>query len=104
MTGLLPARKIAAMAETYEVTVAPHTPLSYVQWAASVQFDACISNFVIQEVIPEGSVREPDLIRREVVVEPIPVEKGMIQVSTRPGLGTEFNEGVLTKYPYRPFD
>ncbi len=104
MTGFLSAIKIAAIAETYDVTVAPHTPLSYVQWAASVQFDACISNFAIQEVIPEGSVREPDPIRREIVLESIHVEKGTIKVPTKPGLGVELNEVVAERFPYRPFD
>jgi len=104
MTGLLSARKIAGMAETYEVNVAPHTPLSYVQLAASVQFDACIPNFAIQEVIPEGSVRDPDPIRREIVVKPLHVERGVIKVPIEPGLGVELNETASVKYLYRPYD
>jgi galactonate dehydratase len=104
MTGLLTARKIAAIAESYEVTVAPHTPLSYVQWAASLQLDACIPNFAIQEVIPEDSVRDPDPIRKTIVAKPIPIEAGFISIGATPGLGIELNGEISTKYPYRPYD
>ncbi len=54
--------------------------------------------------IPEGSVRERDPIRREIVVESMHVERGTIRVPTGPGLGVELNEAVADKYPYRPFE
>ena len=43
-------RKIAAMAEAYDVAVAPHCPLGPIALAASLQLDACTPNAVIQEL------------------------------------------------------
>ena len=48
--GLLECRKIAAMAEAFDVAVAPHCPLGPVALAASLQLDACTPNAVIQEL------------------------------------------------------
>ena len=47
--GLLEARKIAAMAETYYVGVAPHNPLGPVANAAALHFALSTPNFLIQE-------------------------------------------------------
>lgn len=47
--GILECRKIAAMAEAYDVAVAPHCPLGPIALAACVQLDACTPNVIIQE-------------------------------------------------------
>jgi galactonate dehydratase len=47
--GILEVRKIAAMAEAYDVAVAPHCPLGPIAFAASLQLDACTPNAFIQE-------------------------------------------------------
>ena len=47
--GILEVRKIAAMAEAYDVAVAPHCPLGPIALAASLQLDACTPNVFIQE-------------------------------------------------------
>lgn len=47
--GIWETRKIAAMAETYDVALAPHCPLGPVALAAALQVDACTPNAVIQE-------------------------------------------------------
>ncbi len=47
--GISECRKIAAMAEAYDVAVAPHCPLGPLALAASLQLDACTPNFLIQE-------------------------------------------------------
>jgi galactonate dehydratase len=103
MTGLLPGKKIAAMAEAYEVKVAPHTPLSYVQWAASLHLDAGLPNFFIQEVIPSPKPMHAEA-GKEIVVTPFQVEGGYLPIPTDPGQGVELNEAVLASYPYTPFD
>ena len=48
--GLLEARKIAAMAEAYDVAVAPHCPLGPIALAACLQLAACTPNVAIQEM------------------------------------------------------
>ena len=49
--GLWEARKIAAMAETYYVSVAPHNPLGPVATAAAIHFALATPNWLIQEAI-----------------------------------------------------
>ena len=47
--GILEVRKIAAMAEAYDVALAPHCPLGPIALAACLQVDACSPNAFIQE-------------------------------------------------------
>ena len=47
--GISELRRIAAMAETYDVTVAPHCPLGPITLAASLQIDFATPNILIQE-------------------------------------------------------
>lgn len=49
LTGLFELEKIARMAETYDVTVAPHCPNGPVSLAASLQVGCCATNIAIQE-------------------------------------------------------
>jgi galactonate dehydratase len=48
--GLLECRKIAAMAEAFDVAVAPHCPLGPLALAACLQLAACTPNVAIQEM------------------------------------------------------
>ncbi len=47
--GILELKKIAAMAEAYDVALAPHCPLGPVALAACLQVDSCCPNAFIQE-------------------------------------------------------
>lgn len=47
--GLSECRRIAALAETFDVLVAPHCPLGPLALAASLQLAFCTPNFLIQE-------------------------------------------------------
>src|SRR5699024_3278672 len=47
--GILETKKIAAMAEAYDVAVAPHAPYGPIALAATLQVDACTPNVFIQE-------------------------------------------------------
>jgi galactonate dehydratase len=48
--GILECRKIAAMAEAYDVAVAPHCPLGPLALASCLQLAACTPNVAIQEI------------------------------------------------------
>lgn len=93
--GIMEAKKIAAMAETYYVAIAPHCPYGPILAAASLQLDACIPNFLIQEGCSSGL---------ELLKEPFEIKEGYIEVSEKPGLGIELDEEIIAKYPYRPCD
>jgi galactonate dehydratase len=95
--GLWEARKIAAMAETYYVSVAPHNPLGPVATAAAIHFGIATPNFLIQEAI-----RADVPWREEVVLNPVEVVDGRVGLPTRPGLGIEVNEEAAARHPFAP--
>ena len=97
--GILECKKIAAMAETYHVKVAPHNPASPVCLAVCVQLDACMPNFLIQEMVwKDVSWRD------KILKEPIKVEGGYIRLPTKPGIGIELDEKIIEEHPYRPYE
>jgi galactonate dehydratase len=95
--GLWEARKIAAMAETYSMAVAPHNPNGPIATAAVVHFALATPNWLIQEAIASDVPW-----RNEVIVNPIEVVDGSIAPPTRPGLGIDVDEQAAAKYPFKP--
>ncbi len=92
--GILEAKKIAAMAESYYISVQPHNSNGPLSNFAAMHVDASIPNFIIQEFF------EPYIDRfNEVLTEPIVYEKGYLKVPTKPGLGTDLREEVIKKRP-----
>lgn len=91
--GILEARKLAAMAETFDVAVAPHCPLGPLCLAASLQLDFCTPNAVIQEqsigIHYNQKVELLDYVKNP---EFFKIEKGFITVKSAPGLGVEIDE------------
>ena len=96
--GLLETRKIAAMAETYYVKVAPHNPNGPVATAASVQLGACLPNFCILEY----ASNQP--WRNDVIQEPLEIVDGYVQLPDKPGLGVELNHEGIARLPYQAQD
>jgi galactonate dehydratase len=93
--GLWEAKKIAAMAETYYMGVAPHNPLGPVANAAALHFALSTPNFLIQE----------DMLadvpwRWEVVKHDLKTEGGYWLCCERPGLGVEVDEAAAKKHPF----
>jgi len=91
--GIWETRKIAAMAEAYDVAVAPHCPLGPIALAACFQLDFCTPNAFIQEQslgihYNQGS----DLL--DYLADPgvFEYEDGYVKLLTAPGLGIEINE------------
>lgn len=95
--GLLEARKIAAMAETYYMGVAPHNPLGPVANAAALHFDLATPNFLIQEdMLTDVPWRE------EVVRSELRHEGGYWLPPTASGLGIDIDERAAARHPYEP--
>jgi galactonate dehydratase len=91
--GILELRKIAAMAEAFDVAVAPHCPLGPIALAASLQLDACTPNAFIQEQSLGVHYNEGgDLLDYLVDPEPLGVRDGALAVPAGPGLGVEIDE------------
>jgi galactonate dehydratase len=83
--GLSEARKIAAMAEAWQLPIAPHDCTGPVILAASTHLSLHAPNALVQE-----SVRAfYNSWYKELVTEVPPVQNGYITVSDRPGLGLD---------------
>jgi galactonate dehydratase len=95
--GLWEARKIAAMAETYSMAVAPHNPNGPIATAAVVHFALATPNWLIQEAIANDVPW-----RNEVITNPIEVVNGYIEPPTRPGLGIDVDEQAAARHPFQP--
>lgn len=91
--GILETRKIAAMAEAYDVAVAPHCPLGPIALASCLQLDTCSPNAFIQEQslgihYNKGS----DLLDYLKDPSVFAYKDGFVSNLTAPGLGIEVNE------------
>jgi galactonate dehydratase len=95
--GLSEMKKIAAMAETYQISVAPHNPLGPVATMANIHFALSTPNFLIQEVM-----RQDVPWRNEVVDAPLDIRDGYVYPPTKPGLGLEVDEQGAAAHPYNP--
>jgi len=95
--GISEARRIAAMAETYMISVACHNPQGPISTAASLHVGFATPNYLIQEV-----VRKDVPWRHDVVTEPIDMDRGVSRVPTASGLGIDINEKEAAKHPFQP--
>ena len=92
--GVTVARKVAAMAEAYGVEMAFHSAFGPIQNAVTVQLDAAIPNFLIQESFYDCF----PAWKRQLVRDQSKVENGQTKVPTRPGIGVEVDEKVLEEH------
>jgi mannonate dehydratase len=94
--GITEARKIAAIAECYQVRTAWHGPgdISPIAHAANVHLDLAIPNFGVQEM-----VRFPEVVREVISGSPV-FKDGFLMVDEVPGLGCDIDEAKAAKYPY----
>jgi len=82
--GISEARKIAAMAEAYYVTVAPHNPNSPLSTLVSAHAAIGMPNFLVLEFIADDAPWRDDIME-----PPLRVEHGHLIPPDKPGLGTE---------------
>ncbi len=83
--GLTEARKIAGMADAWQLPVAPHDCTGPVVWAASTHLSLHAPNALIQESVRAFYTGW----YKELVTELPIVENGMIRLNDKPGLGLE---------------
>jgi galactonate dehydratase len=94
--GIWETRKIAAMAEAFDVAVAPHCPLGPIALASCLQVDFCSGNAFIQEQslgihYNQGSdvldyLTDPNVFK---------YQEGFVPLLTAPGLGININEAKV---------
>jgi L-alanine-DL-glutamate epimerase-like enolase superfamily enzyme len=92
--GLLESVKIAAMAEAYEVNVAPHNYYGHLATAISAHFCAVTPNFRVLEVDVDSAAWRDELFNHTPTIE-----NGDLVLSNAPGWGVEVNEATLRAHP-----
>jgi galactonate dehydratase len=94
--GLSECRRIAAMAEAYDVAVAPHCPLGPLALGACMQLALTTPNFVIQEMSLGIHYNVGhDLLSYMRNPEVFDVRDGMVAALQGPGLGVEIDEDMV---------
>ena len=95
--GISEMRRIAAMAEAYDVAFAPHCPLGPIALAANFQVDIVTPNFAIQEMslgIHYNSTGQ-DITSYIKNPEVWDVKDGYVAIPSGPGLGIEIDENQI---------
>jgi galactonate dehydratase len=94
--GILETKKICAMAEAYDVAVAPHAPYGPIALAATFQIDACTPNVFIQEqslgIHYNKGFDLLDFVKNKEIFD---FNDGYADVPTKPGLGIELDEALI---------
>lgn len=91
--GITGCLRIAAMAEAYDVSLAPHCPLGPVALAACLQVDLVSQNAVFQEQSMGIHYNQgAELLDYVLNPEDFRVKDGFVAASERPGLGVEIDE------------
>ncbi|MEA1015665.1 galactonate dehydratase [Sphingosinicella sp. LY1275] len=94
--GLLECRKIAAMAEAYDVAVAPHCPLGPLALAACLQLAACTPNVAIQEMSLGIHYNVGhDLLSFVTDKSVLTPQDGYLPIPQGPGLGVGIDEAAV---------
>ena len=96
--GLSEVRRIAALADAYRVSVAPHNPQGPVSTAASIEFGFSAPSYIICESVHNDVPWRQDVVTEGFTVE----EKGrIVRPNPLPGLGIEINEDEVKKHPFQ---
>ena len=96
--GFLETKKIAALAETYYVSVAPHSCDGPLKTIAGIHLAANIPNFMILETFEDYDVAW----RAELTSRMPALRDGYYDLPTSPGWGIEVNESVAAAHPFDP--
>jgi galactonate dehydratase len=92
--GISEMRKMANLAETYNVPIAPHNPNGPISTIASAHTMATVPNFFRQEFMLKDVPW-----RDQCLSHPLPIENGFFVLPDRPGLGFDIDESVLAAHP-----
>lgn len=94
--GLAESLKIAAMADAYEMNVAPHNFYGQLCSFISAHFCAAVPNFRIMEIDLDSAPWRDEFVTATPVIE-----NGMLVLSDAPGWGADINEAAVRARPPR---
>ena len=94
--GITEVRKIAALADVYDVQLAPHCPLGPIALASCLQIGFSTPNYLIQEQSIGIHYNDgADVLDYVLDTAPLQLEDGYIPLLTGPGLGVEIDEEAV---------
>jgi galactonate dehydratase len=94
--GITETRKIAAMAEAFDVALALHCPLGPIALAANLQLDAvCYNAFIQEQSLGIHYNANNDLLDYLVDRAPFAYKDGYVAMPQGPGLGIEINQAYV---------
>ncbi len=93
--GFTAAKKIADLAHTYEVNIAPHNYYSHLSTLMSAHLCAASVNVRILEIDVDDVPWKDDLL-----TEPLAIKDGHLAIPNRPGWGADLNEKEIAKHPW----
>lgn len=96
--GVTVGRKVASLAEAFDVEVAFHNAFGSIQNAVSIQLASVIPNLLLLENFYDWFPQW----KRDLVKNGTPVEMGRVRVPERPGIGVEVDEKVLEELKSDP--
>jgi L-alanine-DL-glutamate epimerase-like enolase superfamily enzyme len=95
--GFAQSRKIADLAESYELNIAPHNYYSHLSTLHSAHLCASIPNVRIMEIDVD------DVPWKDALVDVPPVVRdGQLVIPTRPGWGADLDEAVARQHVWEP--
>jgi L-alanine-DL-glutamate epimerase-like enolase superfamily enzyme len=92
--GVSMGKKIADMAEAYDVMFAPHNCHSPLTTLISAHICATVHNFMVMEFD-----RDDAPWRDDILTEPLKIENGHLVLSDGPGFGADLDEAEIAKHP-----
>ncbi|MQW59685.1 mandelate racemase/muconate lactonizing enzyme family protein [Sinorhizobium meliloti] len=95
--GMAETKRVAHLAHTHLIPVAPHNPVGPVMNAMTLHAAVAMPNFSVFETV---SIDVP--WRKELVRETLRFEDGAILAPAGPGLGVELIEEACERFPYQP--
>jgi galactonate dehydratase len=96
--GISEMVRIGAMAEAYDVALAPHCPLGPIALAASLQIDAiCYNAFIQEQSMGIHYNQGGDLLDYVTKDGGFELKDGYLSIPQRPGLGIEVNEEFVVE-------
>ena len=94
--GISEVKRIAALADTHYVAVAPHNSGGPIVTLAAIHLSVSIPNLLILE-----QMEKEQALRAAVCDTPPLIENGHFLLPDRPGLGADINVEALRAHPYR---
>lgn len=93
--GYIESRRVAALADMYEIMAAPHNYVSHLSTFMCSHLCSTIPNFKIMET-------DFDSVpwRDEITTDVPEIKDGYMLLPKKPGIGTELNEKAIAKHPW----